>query len=136
MFVAKLLRSGGVLALSALVTACVTTPNAFDRHDMQTQNRLSAADAANREFCPVVLSNRTSEMLEAGYRLDGVAEDLGVIPEGGSAAFDVRCSFGKIEAYGSTGMGVMAGPGQEFRKMARLDRHGVTRVEFWGDRGR
>ena len=131
MFAAKLLKSGGVLALSAIVTACVTTPNAFDRQDWHAVNRLSAADAAHREFCPVVVSNRTSEMLEAGYRLDGVREDLGVIPEGGSATFDVRCDFGKIEAYGSSGMGVLAGPGQEYRKMVRLDRAGVTKVEFY-----
>lgn len=136
MFVAKLLKSAGVLALTAIVTACVTMPNAFDRHDWQTQNELPAADAAHREFCPVVVSNRTSEMLEAGYRLDGVTEELGTIPEGGSTSFDVRCAFGAIEAYASTGMGVLAGPGETFRKTARLDRSGVTRVEFrGGDRG-
>ena len=137
MFLAKALKSGSVLALSTVVTVCVTSPNAFDRHDWYTQNRRSAAAAANLEFCPVLVANRTSDMLDAGYRLDGVAKELGVIPEGGIASFDVRCAFGKIEAYVSSGMGVMAGPGHEYRKMAKLDLHGVTTVESWGgDRGR
>lgn len=132
MFVAKSLRYGGVLALSWLVTACATMPSAFDRHEWETQGRLSAADAQHREYCPVVVSNRTTDMIDAGYRLDGVSAQLGTIPEGGSASFDVHCAFGAIEAYATTDMGVIAGPGQRFRKRARLDRSGVTRVDFWG----
>lgn len=130
MFVARMPRIAAVLVGAMVATACVATPNAFDRHDWQSQNRLTAADAAAREYCPVVVSNRTSAMLEAGYRIDGVSEELGVIPEGGSTRFDVRCDFGKIEAFGSSDMGILAGPGQEYRKLARLDRFGVTRIEF------
>lgn len=129
MFRFRMSKFGGALALSAMSAACVSAPNAFELHD-RSAARPTAADAAQREHCRVMVLNGTPRMLETGYRIDGVPEDLGLIPEGGRRSFDVRCDFGKIEAYGVSNMGVMAGAGEEYRKVARLDRSGVTRVTF------
>ena len=117
-------------ALLASLGACATSSNAFERNARHNAAKRAAEAADDRTVCPVTVRNVTGQQIDAGYRLNGVASTLGLIPDGRSLSFGVLCDAGAIEAFATSAAVGFFGGAQEFMTVAALDRTRETRVDF------
>ncbi len=118
---------GFIALMVALMTgACATSSNVFVEHPEEMAERALREATADRRECPVVVSNGTSELLEVTYRAGSVSGELGLLPSGQRAHFDVACSLEMVRAYGTVALGGVYTPNREFETRARLDRTGIS----------
>ena len=115
-------------ALAMGLTACAAGPDVFERHAVYP--RIAAPAPAASAYCPVVLSNRTDQQIDAGYTQDGVESTLGLIPAGRSLSFRVSCGAGALVAHGVASNSGFLGDPNEYRAVAEVDHARETRVDF------
>lgn len=113
------------LVVAAALTACGTTVSPWQAHDTTAGMKARASDPG--AVCPVVFSNGTDGLIEAGYLTLGVESSVGLIPSGQSVEVRVSCRDERIEAFAVADQGVMAGV-VRYRKLARLDLVRPTRL--------
>lgn len=119
-----------VAALALLMTslgACGTTPSPWSAHDVTQNVKQRASDPA--AVCPVVFSNDTGSLIEAGYLSLGVESSVGLIPSGHSLEVGVSCRQERIEAFAVADYGMNGGT-VRYRKRARLDVSRVTHLDI------
>jgi hypothetical protein len=110
------------IALSLSAGACATSSNAFARHEGDMAERALREATADRAQCPVVVANGTEEMLEVRYRAGSVSADVGLLPSGQRARFDVPCSLETVRGFGTVALGGAWSAHQEFETRVKLDR--------------
>ena len=114
-----------VIAVAGL-GACATSHHAWDVRD---RGSVRAPEAPNSLHCPVVVTNQTGHILDAGYVVGGVRSMLGVIPDGRSLTLGVSCDGGAIEAFArSTTSPSMSG--ERYQTAADIAAAGATRLRF------
>jgi hypothetical protein len=121
-------RSALLGALTIGASACATGPDVFERHARYPA--IAAPALAASAYCPVVLSNRTDQQLDAGYTQAGVESTLGMIPAGRSLSFRVSCGAGALVAHGVASNSAFLGDPNEYRAIAEVDDARETRVDF------
>ena len=107
--------------------ACASTSNPYRAHDRT--GHLKVALAEGDMSCPVVIQNRTGQLLETRVRLAGSDRNLGFLADGQSAVVSVECRSREVHARA---IGHTPGPlkGARFAKTARLDLTRETSVRF------
>jgi hypothetical protein len=115
-------------ALTIVLSACATGPDVFERHAMYPAIAAPVPEAS--AYCPVVLSNRTDQQIDAGYTHAGVQSTLGLIPAGRSLSFRVSCGAGALVAHGVASSTAFLGDPNEYRAIAEVDDARETRVDF------
>jgi hypothetical protein len=120
-----------VAAVLALASgACATSNNVFTRHESDMAERALREATADRTQCPVIVANGTEEMLEVEYRAGSLREEVGLLPSGQRASFDVPCSLETVRGYGTVALGGAWTPHREFETRARLDRTRAAVLHF------
>jgi len=120
-----------VAAALALVTGgCATSGDVFQAHRAAVAQRELELATADLRDCPVVVTNDTGQYLDVDYVAAGMRKELGVLPSGQRAEFNVLCDAGSVDAYGVVTMEGMYSGSREFRTRARLDRTKVAVLRF------
>ena len=127
MLVSRTFRHTVIVLSAVALSACATVHDPFDAPAAMAAKR---APEQPSTFCPVVLSNRTDQQLDAGYLVGGVDSVLGLIPAGRSLSFQVSCAGGEVVAYAVASTGGFLGGGNEYRAVAPLDTSRETRLDF------
>lgn len=109
------------IALTLSTGACASS-NVFAEHETDMAQRALREATADRAECPVVVSNSTDQLLEIEYRAGSIRQELGLLPSGQRASFDVPCSFETVRAYGTVAMEGAWTAHREFETRVRLDR--------------
>jgi hypothetical protein len=123
----RIRRSLASFLLLVAAGACAAAPSPWRTHDVTADVKARAADAS--AVCPVVFSNETGAVIEAGYVSLGVESPIGMIPSGHSLELAVSCKQERIEAFAVTEGGLTDGI-VRYRKLARLDLTQVTRLDI------
>lgn len=125
----RTLLPGRVALLVTLVaaTGCAATAGPWKAHDVTHDLKRNASDPTAR--CPVVFSNDTGELIEAGYLSHGVESSVGMIPSGHSLEVAVSCRSERIEAFAVAEQGLVGGTAM-YRKEARLNLAQVTHLDI------
>ena len=121
---------GRAAALSLFVLAgpaCTGSPSPWRAHDLTAGVKMRASDPG--AACPVVFSNDTGTLIEAGYVSSGMESSVGMIPSGHSLEVSVSCRQERIEAFAVSDGGVLDGV-VRYRKLARLNLAQVTRLDI------
>ena len=113
-----------VLALAACAGA---SSSPWLSHDATADLKVRAG--APGADCPVVFSNATDNMIEAGFLAMGVESSIGLIPSGQSLTVAVACRQERIEAFAVSELGVMDEV-VRYRKLARLNLVQVTHLDI------
>lgn len=121
------IRAAATVLVVASSTACAAAAGPWQAHDGTFDLKRKASDSAS--MCPVVFSNDTGALIEAGYVTLGVESTVGMIPSGHSLEVAVSCRQERIEAYAVSEQG-LGGSTVRYRKLARLDFAQVTRLDI------
>jgi len=127
MFTSLFGRIASLALLGTLPGACVAAGSPF-HHGVAEASRFVTPDTEQVD-CPVLLTNETDAVIEAGYVRMGVESVVGWIPVGESQEVTVSCREGRIEAFALSGGGVFDDH-VRYRKLARLHASRVTLVEI------
>lgn len=106
---------------------CAATAGPWKAHDVTHDLKRNASDPMAR--CPVVFSNDTGALIEAGYFSQGVESSVGMIPSGHSLEVAVSCRDERIEAFAVADQGLVGGTAR-YRKAARLNLAQVTHLDI------
>lgn len=109
------------------LSACAAAAGPWQVHDGTFDLKRKAADPSS--VCPVVFTNDTGDLIEAGYMSLGIESSVGMIPSGHSLEVAVSCGQERIEAFAVADQGLTGGM-VRYRKMARLNLAQVTRLEI------
>lgn len=121
-------RAATLMLLTLVLTACGgASSSPWSTHDATADLKARASDPAAR--CPVVFSNATDAMIEAGYLALGVESSIGLIPSGQSLQVSVACRQERIEAFAVSDRGIMDEV-VRYRKLARLNLAQVTHLDI------
>jgi hypothetical protein len=121
---------GRAVLLATLVlgaAGCAATAGPWKAHDLTHDLKRNASDPTAR--CPVVFSNDTGALIEAGYLSEGVESSVGMIPSGHSLEVAVSCRNERIEAFAVADQGLVGGTAM-YRKAARLNLARVTHLDI------
>lgn len=118
-----------VSVILGLTHAACTAASPFSARDITDVGGGLAREAASPSTCPVLLTNATDDVIEAGYVRLGVESVIAMIPAGHSHDLTVSCRDGRIEAFALSGGGVFDDH-VRYRKLARLHASRVTRVDI------
>lgn len=115
------------LLLLALGACAGASSSPWRSHDATAD--LKARAGAPGAVCPVVFSNATDAMIEAGFLALGVESSIGFIPSGQSLTVAVACRRERIEAFAVSELGVKDEV-VRYRKLARLNLVQVTHLDI------
>jgi hypothetical protein len=121
---------GRAVLLATLVVGaagCAATAGPWKAHDLTHDLKQNASDPTAR--CPVVFSNDTGALIEAGYLSQGIESTVGMIPSGHSLEVAVSCRNERIEAFAVADQGLGGGMAM-YRKAARLNLAQVTHLDI------
>ena len=124
----KTLRAASLLGAVGLLAGCASAANPWTGHGPEAAAKARSMDPA--AVCPVVLQNHTQATLDASYEVVGMRFDLGLLPSGQSASFNVHCQAGRVRALAVSHSLGTEEPQELFQRMARLDQVIVTRVSL------
>lgn len=113
--------------LALVLTACTATSSPWRAHDATADLKMRSSDPTAE--CPVVFSNATDELIEAGYLTLGVESSVGLIPAGHSLWVAVLCKRERIEAFAVAERGA-SDRVVRYRKLARLNLAQVTHLDI------
>jgi hypothetical protein len=121
------IRAVAVFCVAVSLSACAAAAGPWPAHDGSFDLKRKAADRSS--VCPVVFTNDTGDLIEAGYVSLGVESSVGMIPSGHSLEVAVSCRQDRIEAFAVADQGLTGGT-VRYRKRARLNLAQVTRLEI------
>ena len=121
------IRTAAAVIVAASLSACATAVGPWHAHDGTFDLKRKAADPSS--VCPVVFTNDTGDLIEAGYVSLGIESSEGMIPSGHSLEVAVSCRQERIEAFAVADQGLTGGM-VRYRKMARLNLAQVTRLDI------
>ena len=121
------IRAAAAVAVAVSLSACTATAGPWQAHDGTFDLKRKAADASS--VCPVVFTNDTGDLIEAGYVSLGIESSVGMIPSGHSLEVAVSCRQERIEAFAVADQGFTGGM-VRYRKMARLNLAQVTHLDI------
>ena len=124
----KLARSATLSLLLMALAACAGASSSPWRSHDATADLKARASAPGAE-CPVVFSNATDTMIEAGFLAMGVESSIGFIPAGQSLRVVVACQKERIEAFAVSERGMMEEV-VRYRKVARLNPVHITHLDI------
>ncbi|MEX2466659.1 MAG: hypothetical protein WD995_07090 [Gemmatimonadota bacterium] len=113
--------------LALFLTACAGASSPWSAHDATADLKARASDPG--AVCPVVFSNATDMMIEAGYLALGIESSVGLIPSGHSLEISVSCTQERIEAFAVAERGMLDDV-VRYRKLARLNLAQVTHLDI------
>lgn len=121
------IRSAALMALVVSSGACAATAGPWHAHDGTFDLKRKASDPTS--VCPVVFTNDTGALIEAGYMSLGAESSVGMIPSGHSLEVAVSCRQERIEAFAVSDQGLVGGT-VRYRKLARLNLAQVTHLDI------
>ncbi len=121
------IRAAAALVVAASLSACAQAAGPWRAHDGTFDLKQKAADPSS--ICPVLFTNDTGDLIEAGYVSLGLESSVGMIPSGHSLEVAVSCRQERIEAFAVADQGVTGGM-VRYRKMARLNLAQVTHLDI------
>lgn len=121
-------RGTPALALLLVLVGCATAPGPWEGHAGRADAKAARLDPA--AVCPVILSNGTPGTVDASYEVVGMRFDLGLLPSGQSAEFQVQCQAGRVRATGVSHTGGLDEARDRYQVVARLDGARVTRLQL------
>lgn len=116
------------LLLAALLSGCATASSPWAQHEARAE--LKETFMRPGSVCPVIVENETEAMLDASYEVVGMRFDLGLLPSGQTAEFQVQCRAGRVRATAVSRSVGLDEPELRFQKMARLDLSRITRLQL------
>lgn len=117
-----------LLATGLLLAGCATSADPWSEHAATAGLKATSMDPA--AVCPVVVRNGTEATLDASYEVVGMRFDLGLLPSGQTAEFNVQCQAGRVRATAVSHAMGLDEPEQRFQKMVRLDLARVTQLRL------
>ena len=121
------IRAAAAIVVALSLSACAAVAGPWQAHDGTFDLKRKAADPSS--VCPVLFTNDTGDLIEAGYVSLGIESSVGMIPSGHSLEVAVSCRQERIEAFAVADQG-MAGGMIHYRKMARLNLAQVTHLDI------